>query len=228
MGARRLADQLEAFDRALDRRMSPADRATIIASWQELEAGGALQRVLQPGAPAPLFTLPDQNGVPVRLQDRLRHGPVVVLFVRGGWCPFCAITLRAWQEALPALHDAGGDLLALLPEGMERCSHTAERDLLAYPVLSDRDGATGAAYGMTAVLPAPARPLYARLGHDLPRMNADGSWRLSLQATFVVGPDGRIAMADAAVQPQRWTEPEAVVDAVRAMVPTRGIEPRTY
>lgn len=217
MGAQSLEDQLHAFDRSLDRRMTAADRAVLTAAWRELHDGGALDRVLRPGDTAPPFTLPDQNGATVRLADRLQHGPVVLLFVRGGWCPFCAMVLRAWQDALPALHDAGGDLLAILPQGMERCSHTAERDLLAYPVLSDRDAGVGDAYGLSTTLPAPARGLYARLGHDLSGMNADRSWRLSVMATFVVGPDGRIARADASLQPQHWVEPEAVVAAVRDM-----------
>ena len=225
MGHRSLADRLDAFDRSLDQRMSAADRSVLRGTWQELEKGGALQRVLQPGAAAPPFTLPDQNGVPVRLQDRLQLGPVVLLFVRGGWCPFCAITLRAWQDALPRLHDAGGDVLAILPQGMERCSQTAERDLLAYPVLSDRDSAVGGAYGLATTLPKPARALYSRLGHDLQRMNADQSWRLSLMATFVVRPDQEIAVADASLEPQRWLEPDTAIKAVEKLA-GRGADAR--
>lgn len=215
MGRRMLADQLHAFDRSLDQRMSVADRTILSGTWQELRDGGALDRVLQPGAMAPPFTLPDQNGVPVRLADRLQHGPVVLLFIRGCWCPFCTLTLRAWQDALPQLHDAGGDLLAVLPQGGERCIHTAERDLLAYPVLSDRDSAVGSTYGLTTMLPVQARPLYTRLGHDLQRMNADGSWRLSLMGTFVIEPGGRIIVADASLKPQLWLEPDAAIKAVQ-------------
>ena len=215
MGHRLLADQLQAFDRSLDQRMSAADRDILSGAWQELQDGGTLDRVLQPGAMAPPFTLPDQYGVPVRLADRLQHGPIVLLFMRGGWCPFCAITLRAWQDALPRLHDAGGDLLAVLPQGMERCGQTAERDLLAYSVLSDRDSAVGTAYGLSTTLPKPARALYARLGHDLQRMNADKSWRLSLMATFVVRPDGRIIVAQPSLQPQNWLEPDVAINAVQ-------------
>ena len=215
MGRRMLADRLQAFDRSLDHRMSVADRDILNDTWHEMQDGGTLERVLQPGAMAPPFTLPDQNGSMVRLADRLQLGPVVLVFVRGGWCPFCAITLRAWQDALPRLHDAGGDLLAILPQGMERCCQTAERELLAYPVLSDKDSAVGGAYGLATTLPTRARELYARLGHDLQRMNADESWRLSLMATFVVLPDGKIVVADASLKPQLWLEPDVAIKAVQ-------------
>lgn len=229
MGQHALASQLRAFYRGLAARMPAADHATLRDAWHALEQGGALGHVLQPPAPAPLFELPDQSGVTVRLADRLQHGPVVLLFIRGAWCPFCTLVLRAWQDALPHLHDAGGDLLAVLPQGMERCSQAAERDLLAYPVLSDRDGAVAGQYGVSTVLPEPARKVFTKLGHDLQRMNADGTWRLAVPATFVLGTDGRVAVADAALQPERRLEPEAAVAAVRRLVvPTRGIEPRTY
>ena len=218
MGAQALSHQLQAFYRGLVGRMSPAAHATLRSTWQDLHAAGALSGVLQPGASAPLFDLPDQNGASVRLADRLAQGPVVLLFVRGAWCPFCALVLRAWQDALPRLHDAGGDLLAVLPQGMERCSQAAERDLLAYPVLSDRDGAVARQYGVAVELPAPARPVFAKLGHDLPRMNADGSWRLAVPATFVLSGAGRVAVADAALQPEHRLEPADVIAAVRGLV----------
>ncbi len=213
-----LANQLEMFDRAMAGRMSAADRDILSRSKQDLEAEGILQRVLRPGDPAPEFTLPDQNGASVRLTDRLALGPVVLLFVRGGWCPFCTLTLRAWQDALPRLHDAGGDVLAILPQAHERCCQTAERDLLAYPVLSDRGSAVADAYQVAFDLPQRARPLYVRLGHDLPHMNGDGSWRLSLPATFIIGQDRRIALAHTDLSPQRRLEPDEAIAAVRRLV----------
>lgn len=218
MGQHALGSQLDAFYRGLVSRMAPEDHCKLRDTWRAMEGAGALARVLQPGASAPPFALPDQGGATVRLQDRLALGPVVVLFIRGAWCPFCTLALRAWQDALPGLHDAGGDLLAILPQGMERCSQAAERDLLAYPVLSDRDGAVAGQYGVSVELPEPARPVFTRLGHELPRMNADRSWRLAVPATFVVGRDGRIALADAALQPERWLEPAGAVAAVRGLV----------
>ena len=54
-------------------------------------------------AAAPDFTLPDASGKPVRHSERLREGLVVLKFYRGGWCPYCNLELRAYQEALRGL-----------------------------------------------------------------------------------------------------------------------------
>lgn len=40
---------------------------------------------LQPGDRAPLFTLPNQKGVPVSLESALARGPVLLGFHRGTW-----------------------------------------------------------------------------------------------------------------------------------------------
>ena len=209
-----LAEQLATFKAAMLARMTPADADVIRRSEEALAAAGA--GMLRVGDPAPDFTLPDQHGRPVRLGDRLALGPVAVLFIRGGWCPFCTILLRAWADALPALQEAGGDLLAVSPQPVPVCGSVAERDLLAYPVLSDRDGAIAAAFGVDWAVPDDARPLYLRLGHDLPVLNGDGSWRAPMPAVFVVGQDGRIALAHAERAVARRMDPAAVIAAVQA------------
>ena len=86
--------------------------------------------------------MPDQHGATVRLADRLALGPVVVVFYRGGWCPFCTLTLRAWQDALPGLHDAGGDLLAVFTDGLLEVRSPAGDQLdehLLHRVLTSRE-----------------------------------------------------------------------------------------
>ena len=212
-----LAERLQAFHRAMLRRMAPGDAAVLKQIEGELAAAGPPADALRPGDLAPDFLLPDQHDVPVRLSERLALGPVVLVFYRGGWCPFCTLTLRAWQDALPALHDAGGDLLALSPQQVRDCCDSAERDLLAYPVLSDRACAMASRYGITHEHPEALRPLYLRLGHDLPRINATSSWRVPLPATFVVAQDGRIALAHVGLQSWDRLEPSAAIEAVRAL-----------
>ena len=212
-----LAEQLSGLHRCMQSRMAPADFETLRHAETLVASNGAEKAVLHPGDPAPEFALPDQGGRLVRLADRRTQGPVVLLFSRGGWCPFCTLWLRAWQDALPRLHDLGGNLLAIFPQEAEVCSRTAERDLLAYPVLSDPGGKVADSYGVMVELPEAARPLFLRLGHDLPRINGSGTWWMPLPSTFVVTPDGGIAMAHADLILPNRLEPEAVIQAVRRL-----------
>ena len=212
-----LPEQLRALHSCMRSRMTPADAEAIRQADAQITAQGPEQAMLKPGDLAPDFCLVDQGKRAVRLADRLGQGFVVVLFSRGGWCPFCTLQLRAWQDALPRLHDAGGELLAVFPQQAELCSQTAERDLLAYPVLSDPGSRVAEAYGVVIDVPKVVRPFYVRLGHDLPRINGAGTWRLPLSSTFVVAPDGRILMAHADLAVPDRLEPDAVLAAVRGM-----------
>ena len=210
-----LSEQLDAFHRAMLARISPADSEALRQAEAFLASTGATDNALPVGAIAPGFRLPDQHGRPLQLSERLALGPVVLVFIRGGWCPFCALALRAWQEALPALHDAGGDLLAISPQPASACSRTAERDLLAFPILSDQGNAVAERYGVAHEQPEGLRPFYQRLGHDLPRINGAGDWRIPLAATFVIVPAGRIGLAHVELVPWRALEPEAAIRAIR-------------
>ena len=212
-----LSERLQAFHRAMVHRMSPSDVEALRRGEEEAASSGVAATALQGGDRAPDFRLPDQHGRPVHLAERLALGPVVLVFSRGGWCPFCALALRAWQDALSDLHDAGGDLLAISPQPARACSQTAERDLLAYPVLSDAGNLVADQYGVAHDQPEVLRPVYKRLGHDLPRINGTGDWRSPLAATFVVAPDGRIALAHVELVTWRQLEPEAAVRAVREL-----------
>ena len=210
-----LSERLQAFHRAMVQRMSPSDVEALRRGEEQAGSSGVTGHALQVDARAPDFRLPDQHGRPVHLAERLALGPVVLVFTSGGWCPFCALALRAWQDALSNLHDAGGALLAISPQPARACSQTAERDLLAYPVLSDVGNLVADQYGVAHDQPEVLRPVYKRLGHDLPRINGTGDWRSPLAATFVIALDGRIALAHVEVVAWRQLEPDAAVKLVR-------------
>jgi len=212
-----LSEQLHRFYQGMQNRMAPADLEALRLADQEMADAEALRTMPQPGGIAPGFSLLNQNGVAVSLADRLALGPVVLLFVRGGWCPFCTLSLRAWQQALPRLHDAGGDLLVVSPQRVDVCGMVAERDLLAYSMLSDPGGAVSDRYGIMIELPEVIRPLYLRLGHDLPRINGTSNWRLPRSSTFVIARDGRIALAHAGETQRHRLEPDAAIEAVRRL-----------
>ena len=217
IGDNTLGSQLEAFRAGLLARLPKAERVAILHAAEDLRARADGRKSPGVGDAAPAFALPDQHGRVVRLADRLALGPLVLLFFRGGWCPFCSLTLRAYQAALPKMHAAGADLLAITPVPGNRCMAVAERDLLAFPVLSDQGNAVADEYGVAYELAPALRTLYARLGHDLPNINRTGDWRVPLPATFIIGADGRIVHADVQPVAHRRMEPAEVIRVLESL-----------
>ncbi len=212
-----LTTQLETFRSGFLERLPPGERQAILDAAEDLRSGSHATPSLKAGDVAPGFALPDQHGQVVRLRDRTAMGPVVLLFVRGGWCPFCTLTLRAYQAALPAIQHAGGDLLAITPQRATGCSAVAERDLLAFPMLSDHGNGVAGQYGVAYELAPVLQALYRRLGHDVPRLNGSGDWRMPLPATFIVDANGRIALAHVEPVAHRRLEPSEVIRAMESL-----------
>ncbi len=215
-GQRTLTCQLEAFRTGLLARLPPHERKAVLAA-EDLRIAIPDRKAIGAGAAAPSFALPNQYGQTVRLADYLAHGPVVLLFIRGGWCPFCTLTLRAYQEALPDIQAAGADLLAIGPQPFDSCSAVAERDLLAFSVLSDAGNAVAEQFGVVYEIAPDLQKLYVRLGHDLPRVNQSDDWRVPLPATFIIGTDGRVIKAHVAETTHRRLEPSDLVGVLERL-----------
>ncbi len=211
-----LQAELDAFRAEWSRRAPEEAQALIVRQIAELAASGAEHRILPPGLAVPDIALPDAAGRMVALRG---PGPAVIVFYRGGWCPYCNLQLRAWQRRLPELAARGARLVAISPQAPDGTLSTAERNALAFPVLSDSEDLAGRAFGVSFALPGDLVALYRRFGHALEVVNGPAGWRLPMPATFVVGGDGRIAFARAEADYRRRVEPAealAALDAARA------------
>ncbi len=68
--------------------------------------------MIEPGTPAPDFTLPDQDGNEVSLSD-LRGRTIVLVFYPLDFSPVCTDQLNVYQEVLPDLEAQGVTLLGI-------------------------------------------------------------------------------------------------------------------
>lgn len=216
-----LTAQLEAFKSSFLQRLPASERQVLLDKLHANEGRAETGPVMAEGDQAPGFALPNQDGRVMRLADWLAVGPVVLLFVRGGWCPLCALTLRAYQDWLPMIHQEGAELLAITPQPRAVCSQIAERDLLAFPTLSDQGNQVADQYGAGYELDPALRPMHLRLGNDIPRINGTGNWRIPLPATFVIGQDGRVWRSHVPTLMTQRLEPSDAVAALRAMAVAR-------
>lgn len=181
----------------------------------ELAATFARANALAGGQSAPDFSLPDATGRPIRLSDALERGPVILSFYRGGWCPYCNLELRAYQRELARIRALGGDLLAISPQTPDASLSTAEKNELAYPVLSDVGSRVAAQFGIAFELPEELRELYTRLGHPLPELNGTNDWRLPVPATFVIAATGQVVLAHVDTDYRQRLEPATAIAALR-------------
>jgi peroxiredoxin len=188
------------------------------AATAELESKAAASQALQPGDFAPDFILPDVDGRIVRLFAELDRGPVVLVFYRGGWCPYCRIHLQGFQKSLADFQMAGALVMFISPQLPDQSLITREKGKLTFPVLSDVGLNTARAFGVAFELPQALLKLYADFDHPLEKFNgAEGHRELPMPATFVIRPNRIIAYAHAEADYTHRSEPLEVLNLVRKL-----------
>ncbi len=176
---------------------------------------GITSKAKQVGQQAPDFALPNAKGEVVRLSDYLQKGPVVLTWYRGGWCPYCNLTLRRLQMELPQFQALGAQLIALTPELPDQSLSTAEKNELQFEVLSDVENQVARDYGLVFQLSPEVAELYQK-AFDLHGSNGDESNELPLAATYIIQPSGAISYAFLDVDYRNRAEPAEVLEALRA------------
>lgn len=211
MSLREALHELAASARA--RRPAEVQRV-IDAALDGLRDSGIAQSCLQPGEMAPDFTLPTADGGSVSLETMLRDGPVVITFYRGGWCPYCNLTLHALNDLAPALQASDATLVAIAPQRAEAQRMTGDKHGLRFPLLVDHDNRVAQLFGLAFRMPDDLVALYRGLGIDLPAANAAKEWVLPLPATYVVARDGAVAAAFIDTDYTKRAEPAEILATV--------------
>jgi peroxiredoxin len=161
------------------------------------------------------FALDDANGTLVGLDQITETGPAVIVFYRGGWCPYCNLALRTYQrELLPQLEDFGARLVAISPQSPDQSLSTAEKAGLEFSVLSDPGSRLAQRIGIAFQQSEEVLEAQHKLGLDLAQVNAEGATFLPRPTVLVVDQDRTVRFVD--VQPD-YTARTEVADIVAAL-----------
>lgn len=197
----------------------PKPALTIMdAETARLTASGLASKALKIGVTAPDFILPDEHGEPVRLHSLLKDGPLVLVFYRGGWCPYCNLHLRGFQRQLNEIRALGAQVVAISPQLPDNSLSTREKNELAFPVLSDVGNKVARQFGLVFELGEALLKLYRQFGHALEDFNGEaGKKELPVPGTFIIDSTGTIRLAHVDVDYTRRLDPDNVIAALKTL-----------
>ena len=197
----------------------PAEKLEIMdRATNDLIDSGSRVQALKEGNRVEDFILMDAHGSPVRLQQLLSGGPVVVAFYRGGWCPYCNIELHGLQRVLPEIKKLGASLVAISPQLPDNSLTTEEKNGLQFPVLSDVGNTVARRFGIVYTLPKDLLDTYDTFGHGLQKMNGDeGATELPIPATFVLDRDGIVQLAYVDEDYTKRLDPVLILDKLQEL-----------
>jgi peroxiredoxin Q/BCP len=140
--------------------------------------------MIETGATAPQFTLPDQDGNPISLADYAGKTVVLYFYPRASTSG-CTVQACGVRDHLPNYAEAGAVVIGVSPDSVRRVKRFADDESLDFTLLADEDHAVCEQYGVWA-----EKSMYGR------------KYWGALRATFIIGPDGVVAHVIARVTPR--------------------------
>jgi len=177
-------------------------------------AAGFAEDGVQVGENVPDFELPNAAGKLISLTEMLDRGPAVIVFYRGGWCPFCTLHLKALQEARHDIEGRGAKLVAISlekPDAERSAARTLAPD---FELLHDSEGRVSRLFGLLYDVVPPHEQALRHHGVELKRAHDSDKVQLPLAATYVVGQDGVVTYGFVDVYPEKRAEPSDIIAAL--------------
>ena len=170
------------------------------------------------GSIAPDFTLKNAHGKTVSLSSYLKKGPVIVVFYRGAWCPYCNIHLHALLESEPTFKKYGASLLAVTPQTPDKSLGQVKKDKFPFEILSDLNYDVAKAYNLYFEITPELHAFYkSKFGLDIEAFNGKGRLGLPVPATFVLNQGGKIVALHAELDYKTRMEPADIVAALKTI-----------
>lgn len=144
------------------------------------------------GTTVPNVTVKTADGAPVSLLGLLMQKPSVIVFYRGGWCPYCSRQLAELKSIEADLVKEGYQILAISPESVEKLQSQKLKTEFAALLISDESLNAIKAFGIGFYVPNDTRELYKdRMSVEL---TADKSDRavLPAPAIFITNTQGQV------------------------------------
>lgn len=173
---------------------------------------------LRAGDKAPDFEAATHEGGAVRLSDLYASGPVVLIFYRGAWCPYCNLHLRQFEQSLEDIRSYGAEVLAVSVDKPEYGQKTVTEGELDFQVVSDTEASILENYKLVFQVPEELAEKYrGEYGIDLEAHSGRTDHVIAVPATYVVDREGVIRFAYADADYKVRAAPEQVLQALDAL-----------
>ena len=216
-----IREQSDQFKAVAAKRLPPEVLEVFDRSVTGFRAEGVPAEAIKAGERIATFTLDDASGKQVSLDQLVDAGPAVIVFYRGGWCPYCNLALRTYQqELLPQLDAFGARLVAISPQTPDQSLSTAEKASLAFTVLSDPGSRVARAIGIAFEQSDEVLAAQRQLGLDLAKATAEGSSYLPRPTVLIVDRSRTVRFVD--VQPD-YTARTEVADILAALASVASV-----
>lgn len=141
---------------------------------------------------APAFTAKNQNGKMISLDEELKNGPVVLVFYRGQWCPYCNRQLKKLEDSISFITAKGATVVAVTAEKPENISKTIDKTKASYSILYDGGLKIMKSYDVAYKVEGDMLAKYKSYGIDFTQANGSNGANLPVPALYIINKEGKI------------------------------------
>ena len=144
------------------------------------------------GTKIPVVTVKTVEGKEILLYDVISKKPTILVFYRGGWCPYCNLQLNQLQAIEAKLINLGYQIVAISADKPEKLKESIDKDKLKYMLLSDNTMKAAEALGIAYRVDEKTINKNKQYGIVLENASGEKHHILPVPAVFVLGIDGTI------------------------------------
>lgn len=170
-------------------------QATVFATEQrsQVVAKAELVRPLMNGEFVPDVTLQTEFGGNIRLRNIIASKPSVIIFYRGGWCPYCSRQMAELLEVEQRIIDLGYQIIAISPTSVSQLNKQSGADEFAAMRLSDSRLQAIRGFGLAYYVAEDMAARYrGKMGAELTTLQGSARMVLPVPAVYIVDESGLV------------------------------------
>lgn len=185
---------------------------TFVGRLEATQAGEGAPKV---GDPMPHFTMPDQDGKLVSLDEILTRGPAILAFHRGHWCPYCRLNMAGLAEIADNVVPA--QIYAISAELARYTSQLRAEAGASFPFLTDLDAGYTLSINLAILVDEMMARMIAGAGWNIPAYQGGQAWIHPVPAVFIVDTDGIVRTRHVDPDYRRRMELDEIVAGVHSI-----------
>lgn len=170
------------------------------------------------GETIPNLTLTSADNKAVNLNQAVKKQPTLLVFYRGGWCPYCNTHLADLRKIEDELKALGFQIFAISPDQPKFLQQTDAKHKLGYTLLSDSDMNAAKALGIAFEVDKETREQYQQYGIDLEKSSGQKHHLLPVPAAFLLNKEGQITFSFVAPDYTTRVDNEILLAAAKAQL----------
>ena len=164
---------------------SGQEKSTVASSPEEINP-------LKTGQSIPEVNIKNIKGESVSLNSLVSENPTILIFYRGGWCPYCNVHLSKLQEIESELLALGFQIIAISADSPEMLSETLDKNELKFTLYSDNESAASTAFGLAFRVSDDYMEKLASYNIDLEGATGNKDHILPVPAVYMLNTSGLI------------------------------------